>query len=207
MDEALIKWIKHHSYIWDTKHPLYKQLDVKEEAWKDVVRKTKMESVSVAKSRWLGLRSAHRRAIISFNNNKRKGTPNVRVWKYLSQMKFLVPHMCDVYRDVTPPPDFSPGPENTATDDSTNPNTTPVSKRLKYDDENSVDTEKTNVQSNENTKEDTLNNPLKYFFDAMYESTKQMPESYQKEIKRKLFHSVMEAEDAITNNNTATNND
>lgn len=47
----------------------------------------------------------------------------------------------------------------------------------------------------------TSGDPLKAFFDSMYQSTKQMPEFYQRTIKRKLFQWVMDAEENIANTN------
>ncbi|KAH9631138.1 hypothetical protein HF086_001073 [Spodoptera exigua] len=137
----------------------------------------------------------------------------------MSHMEFLLPYMTNAERDtnVTPHPDISTSFEETAnTDvsrDSADTITAPKKRKtdeiihndedllnfLKDMDDNLA---KRTAQRDELRKEVlTSSDPLKAFFDSMYHSTKQMPEYYQRTIKRKLFQLVMDAEDNIANTN------
>lgn len=137
----------------------------------------------------------------------------------MSHMEFLLPYMTNAERDtnVTPRPDISTSFEETAnTDvsrDSADTITAPKKRKtdeiihndedllnfLKDMDDNRA---KRTAQRDELRKEVlTSSDPLKAFFDSMYHSTKQMPEYYQRTIKRKLFQLVMDAEDNIANTN------
>ncbi|XP_045780406.1 uncharacterized protein LOC123877624 [Maniola jurtina] len=218
MDEFFIESVRQHPCLWDTKLPHYKNLEVKDAAWKDIAKKTKIESPSAAKTKWKNLRDTHREALKKINKNKRKsGRPHKKIksWKYMSHMEFLVPHMSQ--RDtVTPPPDAGSVDDTAGLDhvmDTSMTDMLPVAHKKKKDDIVTDDSEglctllkeiedsreKLLVQREELRKELLAGDPLKAFFDSMYKSTKQMPEYYQRSIKKELFQLVMHAEDNIAN--------
>lgn len=44
MDEFFIECVRQYPCLWDTKLISYKQLDVKDAAWKEILKKTNLES-------------------------------------------------------------------------------------------------------------------------------------------------------------------
>lgn len=137
----------------------------------------------------------------------------IKPWKYMSHMEFLLPYMTNGERDtnVPPHPDISTSFEEATNTDSadTAPKTMKKDEIINNDDDllnflKDMDENraKRTAQRDELRKEVlTSSDPLKAFFDSMYHSTKQMPEYYQRTIKRKLFKLVMDAEDNIANSN------
>ncbi|XP_028167339.1 uncharacterized protein LOC114357763 [Ostrinia furnacalis] len=214
MDSLFIECVKEYPCIWDTSLPLYRLLGVKEAAWKEITEKTNMKSVAAAKNKWKNMRDTHRESVKKFNKNKRNETlKHVRKWKYFDQMNFLLPHM-STYIDVTPPHDPSLSQEDTSNTSSTDQDSTPLSNI-----KNTDDTESTLLMEDEpapiQVPQPQITNvrrvnevvasgdALKVFFDSMYQSTRRMPQHYQREIKRKLFNLVMEYEDALDNTNVS----
>nr|XP_034837124.1 uncharacterized protein LOC117993435 [Maniola hyperantus] len=209
MDELFIESVKQHPCLWDTKLPNYKNLEVKDAAWKNVVTETNIENTTAAKAKWKNLRDTHREALKKINKHKsERSRKKIKSWKYLRHMEFLVPHMSQRDANVSPPPDMSLNSEDTDT------YTLPVAHRKQIKDEIVTDDreglctllkeiednrEKLLAQREELRKELLAGDPLKAFFDSMYKSTKQMPEYYQRSIKKELFQLVMEAEDNIAN--------
>lgn len=135
-------------------------------------------------------------------------------------MEFLLPYMTNTERDtnVSPNPDISISLEETAsTEDSRDYSLVETSTKKRktdeivHDEEDSLlnflkeineNRDKRTAQRDDLRKEVlTSGDPLKAFFDSMYQSTKQMPEFHQRAIKRKLFQSVMDAEENIANTN------
>ncbi|XP_069363105.1 uncharacterized protein [Maniola hyperantus] len=230
MDELFIESVKQHPCLWDTKLPNYKNLEVKDAAWKNVVTETNIENTTAAKAKWKNLRDTHREALKKINKHKsERSRKKIKSWKYLRHMEFLVPHMSQRDANVSPPPDMSLNSEDTGGWDHSNiichtnmdtsynmadTYTLPVAHRKQIKDEIVTDDreglctllkeiednrEKLLAQREELRKELLAGDPLKAFFDSMYKSTKQMPEYYQRSIKKELFQLVMEAEDNIAN--------
>ncbi|XP_061717524.1 uncharacterized protein LOC133525239 [Cydia pomonella] len=224
MDEFFIECVRQYPCLWDAKLPSYKRLDVKDAAWKDIMMKKNTESVTQAKTKWKGLRDTHREKLKKINKTKSgQASKNVKPWKYMSHMEFLLPYMTNTEREtnVSPPRDLSTNLEDamssaeyTQSEVSINSDSMPAPKKKKDDIMNDDDEEallkllkdmddnreKRTAQREELRKELlTTGDPLKSFFDTMYLSTKQMPEFYQRSIKKKLFQMVTEAEDDIAN--------
>ncbi|CAG9787803.1 unnamed protein product [Diatraea saccharalis] len=214
MDPFFIECVKQHPSLWDTYHPSYRHLKVRDAAWKDVIKKTKIGSVALAKSKWKNLRDTHREAL----KNTRKRN-HCKTWKYMSKMEFLIPHMSNRQKETNSPPpqDLSMEADDTVSSDHTD-NTDSVivdtlplpckttKVELCTDDDDLFklykkienEREQRTKQREELRQELFSDDPLKSFFDSMYKSTKQMPEYFQRSIKRKLFQLVMEAEDNIS---------
>lgn len=137
----------------------------------------------------------------------------------MSYMEFLLPYMINTEKDTNYPPypDISTNMEETANAEVSrdSADSIPAPKKRKRDERihNDEDTmliykemndnrEKQTTQRDEFRKEVlTSSDPLKAFFDSMYQSTKLMPEFHQRSIKKKLFQSVMDAEENIANTN------
>ncbi|RVE49738.1 hypothetical protein evm_005608 [Chilo suppressalis] len=219
MDDFFIECVRQYPCLWDTTHSSYKQLDVKDAAWKEIIKKTKIENVTLAKTKWKNLRDTHREKLKKIYRTKsRQSQKKIKPWKYMTQMEFLLPYMSSTERYSNVSLEISKSLEETASaaEDSgdsdslvkTNP------KKIKTvemvpDNENMLSIFLKEMQKNREyrtAQRDELSkvltsssDSLKAFFDSMYQSTKQMPECYQREIKRNLFQSVMNAEENIEN--------
>lgn len=76
-----------------------------------------------------------------------------------------------------------------------------VSPKVEHDEEDDDDEKMCDTATDEQKvvyeppKEPPKQDPLKVFFHSMYQGTKKLPEHFQRIIKRKLFNSVIEAEE------------
>lgn len=149
--------------------------------------------VSLAKTKWKHLRDTHREKLKKISKTTTgQSQKNIKPWKYMSHMEFLLPYMTNTERDtnVSSNPDISISLEETAsTEDSRDYSLVETStKKRKTDeivhDEDSLlnflkeineNRDKRTAQRDDLRKEVlTSGDPLKAFFDSMYQSTKQI---------------------------------
>lgn len=171
-------------------------------------------TVQTVKEQWRKLRECHREAL---RRQKRKSgqATHIRLWTYQKQMEFLKPFMKN--RDTLGYPTSSLGesqlekvnltlpdaPTVEATNDCepTKPFENVPHKKIK---KCTVATDKRVKQRDElrqylisetKKQEELKNDGLYQFFMSMFNITKSFPTKYQKEVRRKMFQVVSDAED------------
>lgn len=147
--------------------------------------------VHVAKTEWKKLRDNHRDALKRAKLGKNKLLPaQITTWKYAKAMQFLEPHM--KYRiteniEMDPPPATSS--KNSEHDVSTTKKSdTPPYKRKLIDQSTTYESPKIRHDLD----------ALECFFNCIFQSTREMPQWMQTQVKKKIFAVVIEAEELLS---------
>ncbi|XP_068628907.1 uncharacterized protein [Battus philenor] len=204
--ESFIEGVRLHPCLWNPSHPDYREMHVKDNAWRRVVDHYNNESIpniQVAKIEWKKLRDNHRDALKRAKLGKNKLLPaQITTWKYAKAMQFLEPHM--KYR-IT---------ENIEID-SIAPDFASKKSERNYFITDCVEDDKPTSSNKRrcvgNTNEDQPDtDALESFFNCILKSTKMMPPWMQTQVKKKIFAIIIESEEMLSNqfyNNTNNGND
>lgn len=167
-----------------------------------------MLSVKIAKLEWKRLRDNHRDALKRAKLGKNKLLPaQITTWKYARAMQFLEPYTkYRITENIEMDPCSSKQGINSEQDVSTtaavheNPRTEcPTIKRPRLE----------NVKQNINStteKESMPVDALDAFFNCIRQSTREMPQWLQTNVKKKIFAVIIDAEEllALQENNSDT---
>lgn len=145
----------------------------------------------MAKTEWKKLRDNHRDALKRAKLGKNKLLPaQITTWKFAKAMQFLEPHM--KYRitehiEMDPPPGSSQNCEHDVS--TTKKSDTPPCKRKLID-------QSTTTYEISRIRQDV--DALESFFNCIYQSTREMPQWMQTQVKKKIFAVVIEAEEHLS---------
>ncbi|CAG9565101.1 unnamed protein product [Danaus chrysippus] len=95
--EHFIETVRKYPCLWNTAAIEYRDQELKDAAWAEVMKETDLSSVKEVKLKWKKLRDSYRDALKRQNdmlakdpsNSTKKNYP----WKYMGLMQFLQPHM------------------------------------------------------------------------------------------------------------------
>ncbi|XP_044746994.1 uncharacterized protein LOC123308423 [Coccinella septempunctata] len=219
--EKLISLVREHPVLYCTTHPYYMRTKYKDELWESLGEKLNADGVTV-KEQWQKLRDCHREALRRQNRKKRGPQSDPpRTWIYQQQMEFLLPFMKNSKSymneklsglSVLPNEGQSEGPANdlyihkppnpikgeSSSDDEQKPIISELPQNeqfrtispIQHVAEHGNELRQDFVQWN-TSERDALHD----FFMAMYSTTKQLPGSYKRRIKKEIFKIVLESEE------------
>lgn len=217
--ELFIDTVRKYPCLWNTTTVEYKDHELKDSAWAEVMKETNLASVKDAKLKWKKLRDSYRDALKRQsemlakdpNNPARKNYP----WKYMSLMQFLQPHMNNRKKLLEPQNSsqahhyVNGNDGQTETDSESEEGSSPKRKHAeqftiidkKLDFLCKVQTKKvcTEAHHEERKREPipSLPDPLDIFFNSMCQATKRLPYPAQIKIKKTLFNCVIEGEENL----------
>ncbi|CAF4927860.1 unnamed protein product [Pieris macdunnoughi] len=195
--EHFIEAVRRYPCLWDTAAPEYRDQELKDAAWGDLVKETDLTSVKEVKLKWKKLRDSYRDAL-KRQSEVAAGGKRGSAWKYTHLMHFLQPHMNA--RKKPPFPQAAPrepsaevgegervnGHEGSE-DSCSSRSSTPRRRR----------TRPASVKRPLSPRHLELPDPLDIFFNSMCQSTKRLPYPAQIKIKKALFAAVIEAEEGL----------
>lgn len=221
--EHFIETVRKYPCLWNTTAIEYRDQELKDAAWAEVMKETDLSSVKEVKLKWKKLRDSYRDALKRQSEMLAKDPANPAKknypWKYMGLMQFLQPYMSNRKKPAGspsyPPP---PAPENGhahngvehSSDDSES-EAESSSKRKGYEQLTMIDRKLDYLCKTQNKRQCTeahyaerkrdtpppLPDPLDIFFNSMCQSTKRFPFPVQIKIKKTLFNAVLEAEEAL----------
>ncbi|XP_073961615.1 uncharacterized protein isoform X1 [Choristoneura fumiferana] len=109
--EQLIAAVRCYPCLWNTTAIEYRDQELKDAAWAEVMKETNLSSVKDVKLKWKKLRDSYRDALKRASEMQAREAPARKnyPWKYMSAMGFLQPHMSARKRPAgAPPPDADP---------------------------------------------------------------------------------------------------
>ncbi|XP_049887696.1 uncharacterized protein LOC126382053 [Pectinophora gossypiella] len=193
--EAFIEGVRAQPCLWNPLHQDYRETHVKDDAWQRVVdhyNDSSIPNIHVAKTEWKKLRDNHRDALKRAKLGKNKLLPaQITTWKYAKVMQFLEPHM--KYRiteniEMDPPTTGSTS-KNSDQDVSTTeaPETieSPSKRRC------------TGLDRSNEVKAKSDPDALESFFNCILQSTREMPQWMQTQVKKKIFAVIIESEEYL----------
>ncbi|XP_073961616.1 uncharacterized protein isoform X2 [Choristoneura fumiferana] len=218
--EQLIAAVRCYPCLWNTTAIEYRDQELKDAAWAEVMKETNLSSVKDVKLKWKKLRDSYRDALKRASEMQAREAPARKnyPWKYMSAMGFLQPHMSARKRPAgAPPPDADPDNGHDAPDapdadahngdDSSDAGSSPkrqssqltvIDRKLDY---------LCKAQGKRRVSEGAWRrgrsppapapDPLDIFFNSMCQSTKRFPYPAQLKVKRALFEAVMAGEEAL----------
>lgn len=146
----------------------------------------------MAKTEWKKLRDNHRDALKRAKLGKNKLLPaQITTWKFAKAMQFLEPHM--KYRitehiEMDPPPGTSS--KNSEHDVSTTKKSDAPPCKRKLIDQSTTTYETPKIRHDIDA--------LESFFNCIFQSTREMPQWMQTQVKKKIFAVVIEAEEQLS---------
>ncbi|CAH1967246.1 unnamed protein product [Acanthoscelides obtectus] len=220
--EKLIELVRENPVLYDTSHEDYMRTKLKNELWETIARDLNYTSGKDAKEQWRKLRECHREAIRRQQKKNGQQTTTTKPWTYQKQMDFLKPYMKNRLTAGCPStsaPDDSQVEEedvlsadppsvqsNFETDQSMD---TPTSKKAKKSGDpllrKYIEDGEKRAKSREELRQKLIaqsqqeavlqNDALHLFFMSMYNVTKNLPTKFQRQVRRKVFDVVSQAED------------
>ncbi|XP_046969660.1 uncharacterized protein LOC124537001 isoform X1 [Vanessa cardui] len=223
--EHFIETVRKYPCLWNTTAIEYRDQELKDAAWAEVMKETDLSSVKEVKLKWKKLRDSYRDALKRQSEMLAKdpGNPAKKVypWKYMGLMQFLQPHM-SVRKKPAESPQYAPPPAQDSsahahngdahsTDDSdSEPESSPkrksverltvIDRKLDYLCKAQSKRQFTDAHYQERKRDrlpPAVPDPLDIFFNSMCQSTKRFPYPVQIKIKKTLFDAVIEAEEAL----------
>ncbi|XP_050673420.1 uncharacterized protein LOC126971265 [Leptidea sinapis] len=193
--ESFIEAVRMHPCLWNPLTPDYREAIMKEKAWQHVIEHCNnkaIKNISIAKMEWKKLRDNHRDALKRAKLGKNKLLPaQITTWKYAKLMQFLEPHMkYRITEHIETDTGLTPSNDNLETF-----NTTTKSNNSTC---SSPSTKRKRTEDSENA--------LQLFFNCMYQSTKIMPSWMQTEVKKRIFNTIIDAEERLGNNHSDEKN-
>ncbi|CAH0400699.1 unnamed protein product [Chilo suppressalis] len=208
--EHFIETVRKYPCLWNTTAIEYRDQELKDAAWAEVMKETDLSSVKEVKLKWKKLRDSYRDALKRQSEMlaKEPGNSSKKVypWKYMGLMQFLQPYMSNRKKPAETAP---PAPNGTAGSSDSSESEADSSPKRKSCERLTVIDRKLDylckAQQNKRVCVDNANgrrdppapDPLDIFFNSMCQSTKRFPFPTQIRIKRKLFEAVMEAEETL----------
>ncbi|KAL4714335.1 hypothetical protein ACJJTC_009687 [Scirpophaga incertulas] len=218
--EQFIEAVRKYPCLWNTTAIEYRDQELKDAAWAEVMKETDLSSVKEVKMKWKKLRDSYRDALKRQSDMlaKEPGAAPRKTypWKYMGQMQFLQPYMNARKKpqEVPPTPGNGHLPDRSSSESESDEEDTAtaaadVSPKRKSDTLAAIDRKldylcraSNKRVCNTNTtqalrREPPAPDPLDIFFNSMCQSTKRFPFPTQIKIKRRLFEAVIEAEEAL----------
>ncbi|XP_052743493.1 uncharacterized protein LOC112052249 isoform X2 [Bicyclus anynana] len=221
--EQFIESVRSFPCLWNTTAIEYRDQELKDAAWTEVMKETDLASVKEAKLKWKKLRDSYRDALKRQSEMLAKepgaGQPPKKSypWKYMAPMQFLQPHM-NVRKKAASPP--APPVRDTAQrngdarsseESESEPESEPkrkacdrialIDRKLDFLCKAQSKRPFTETQYRERRREAgppaAAPDPLDIFFNSMCQSAKRFPYPAQIKIKKTLFDAVIEAEQAL----------
>ncbi|XP_053610999.1 uncharacterized protein LOC128675551 [Plodia interpunctella] len=215
--EHFIETVRKYPCLWNTTTIEYRDLELKDAAWAEVMKETELSSVKEVKLKWKKLRDCYRDALKRQSDMLAKDPNSARkayTWKYMELMQFLQPYMNNRKKPAetyAPPPVQENGGQNGVahSSDSSDSDAESSPKRKSCErSERSVS--RPDMQAKRHFSEAqyaerkrkpppavVLPDPLDIFFNSMCQSTKRLPFPTQIKIKKTLFAAVIDAEEAL----------
>ncbi|CAH0720605.1 unnamed protein product, partial [Brenthis ino] len=220
--EHFIETVRKYPCLWNTTAIEYRDQELKDAAWTEVMKETDLASVKEVKLKWKKLRDSYRDALKRQSEMLAKdpGNPAKKnyPWKYMGLMQFLQPHM-SVRKKPAESPQYAPPPADAPThngdarssdDSDSEPEASPkrksceqltvIDRKLDYLCKAQSKRQFTDAQYQERKRDHpppAVPDPLDIFFNSMCQSTKRFSYPTQIKIKKTLFNAVIEAEEAL----------
>ncbi|XP_063386726.1 uncharacterized protein LOC134672711 [Cydia fagiglandana] len=216
--EQLIAAVRNYPCLWNTTAIEYRDQELKDAAWAEVMKETSLSSVKEVKLKWKKLRDSYRDALkrqsemMSREPSARKNYP----WKYMQHMTFLQPHMSARKKPEEPPPPVQNGHEDHEEQEERNGHTgsseesetedeepkrksqlTVIDRKLDYLCKASSGKRRSGSWRRRSSPAQPAPDPIDIFFNSMCQTTKRFPYPAQIKIKRVLFDAVLAAEEAL----------
>ncbi|XP_034834770.1 uncharacterized protein [Maniola hyperantus] len=220
--EHFIESVRRFPCLWNTSAIEYRDQELKDAAWTEVMKETDLSSVKEVKLKWKKLRDSYRDALKRQSELLAKepgaGAPAKKTypWKYMAPMQFLQPHMNVRKKAASPPapPSRSAAQRNgdaRSSEDSdseaesepkrkSSERLTVIDRKLDYLCKVQSKRRFTEASHRERKREappGAAPDALDIFFNSMCQSTKRFPYPTQIKIKKTLFNAVIEAEEAL----------
>ncbi|XP_059045782.1 uncharacterized protein LOC131841479 [Achroia grisella] len=222
--EHFIETVRKYPCLWNTTAIEYRDQELKDAAWAEVMKETDLSSVKEVKLKWKKLRDSYRDALKRQSEMLAKDPSNPTKknypWKYMGLMQFLQPYMSNRKKPVEssgfqapPAPDnghAQNGVDGHSSDESESEaesspkrknceQLTVIDRKLDYLCKAQSKRQFTEAQYQERKREApaVTVDPLDIFFNSMCQSTKRFPFPTQIKIKKTLFNAVIEAEEAL----------
>lgn len=220
--EDLIEIVRSYPILYDTSHELYMRPKTKDDLWSNIGRGLNTNG-KIVKEYWRKLRECHREALRRQMKKGEQDAIITKPWIYQQQMAFLLPFMKNrtntgypntpvFEREVTMEEDevtiLQPSVVTNQPDEETDQ---PVFKKMRKTSDIDPallrfieDSEKRGKRRDELRQQLILqgqqqaqlqNDALYQFFISMYNTTNDLPRSYQRRVRRKVFEVISQAED------------
>ncbi|XP_049875939.1 uncharacterized protein LOC126373744 [Pectinophora gossypiella] len=218
--EHFIESVRKYPCLWNTTAIEYRDQELKDAAWAEVMKDTDLSSVKEVKLKWKKLRDSYRDALKRQSEMLAKEPGQAKKtypWKYMGLMQFLQPHMSARKRPepARPPDDFEPpanGHGAHAAHAAHGAHVSHASRRSSDSSDSEAPSEPKRraapppaappapapLRLPEYTwRAAAAPDPLELFFEGMCQATKRLPYQTQLRIKRTLFEAVAGAEEAL----------
>ncbi|XP_026741635.1 nucleolar protein dao-5-like [Trichoplusia ni] len=223
--EHFIETVRKYPCLWNTTAIEYRDQELKDAAWAEVMKETDLSSVKEVKLKWKKLRDSYRDALKRQSEMLAKDPANPAKksypWKYMGLMQFLQPYMSNRKKPASSPP--YPTPQQAAenghaehSSSSSDSEAESAPKRKGCEQLTVIDRKLDYLCKAQSAKRACLDaapckrepaaaapappalpDPLDIFFNSMCQSTKRFPFPTQIKIKKTLFNAVIEAEEAL----------
>lgn len=216
--EHFIETVRKYPCLWNTTAIEYRDQELKDAAWAEVMKETDLASVKEVKLKWKKLRDSYRDALKRQSEMLAKDPANPAKknypWKYMGLMQFLQPYMSNRKKPAGSP--SYPAPQQAAengqssSESESDAESAPKRKNCSSSSQLAVIDRKLDylckaAAAKRSCPEGGAGaqaapahpDPLDIFFNSMCQSTKRFPFPTQIKIKKSLFNAVIEAEEAL----------
>ncbi|CAH2097457.1 unnamed protein product [Euphydryas editha] len=211
--EQLIESVRKYPCLWKIDCKEYKLNDLKDAAWKEVLKECDLKDGKEARALWKKLRDGHRQALAKKKNVTGQAATSKYKWKYEQHMEFLLPSMQNRPRSTNVIiEEHSSGDSTIQNEESVNDSVveqiyvdvnppkkkaTLVSlleteQRRRQDRSIERDTLRKQILLSSAAKPETA---LEKFFNSMLLTTQTLSERLQIKVQREIFNIVMEAKE------------
>ncbi|PZC73911.1 hypothetical protein B5X24_HaOG208652 [Helicoverpa armigera] len=210
--EHFIETVRKYPCLWNTTAIEYRDQELKDAAWAEVMKETDLSSVKEVKLKWKKLRDSYRDALKRQSEMLAKDPANPAKknypWKYMGLMQFLQPYMSNRKKPAGSPsyPAPAAAQENGQHEQSSSESESEAESAAKRKSSQlTVIDRKLDYLCKAHAAKRACPepapaahpDPLDIFFNSMCQSTKRFPFPTQIKIKRSLFNAVIEAEEAL----------
>ncbi|XP_063829038.1 uncharacterized protein LOC135078400 [Ostrinia nubilalis] len=215
--EHFIETVRKYPCLWNTSAIEYRDQELKDAAWAEVMKETDLSSVKEVKLKWKKLRDSYRDALKRQSEMLAKDPGNVAKknypWKYMGLMQFLQPYMSNRKKPEAgsaapaPPNGHANGDAHSSADDSESEDGSSakrkadqlalMDRKLDYLCKAAGKRPCTEAALERRREPAPAPDPLDIFFNSMCQSTKRFPFQTQIRIKKTIFNAVIEAEEAL----------
>ncbi|XP_035430417.2 uncharacterized protein LOC118262877 [Spodoptera frugiperda] len=194
--EKFIQAVRAHPCLWNPQHPHNADVHARGQAWQNVIEEindSSIPNIKTARTEWRKLRDNHREALKRAKLGQNKLLPaQVTTWKYAKAMQFLEPHM--KYRiseniEIDPPIIIGKSSEHDVSTTNTKSDVIPLKRRCPDPEEPAA----LGVKPQEKEKD-----ALESFFNCILQSTREMPNWMQTQVKKKIFAVIIDAEEQLS---------
>ncbi|KAJ2943784.1 hypothetical protein O0L34_g8104 [Tuta absoluta] len=210
--EVFIEGVRAQPCLWNPLHPDYREAQVKDDAWQRVVdhyNDSTIPNIHVAKTEWKKLRDNHRDALKRAKLGKNKLLPaQITTWKYAKAMQFLEPHMKyriteNIELDPLTASSFKTSDHDVSTTEHHSEVAVSPNKRRCIVLERKKDIpEPRPVEIKPRSEKDALES----FFSCILQSTREMPQWMQTQVKKKIFAVIIESEEYLAQEHNHSRN-